>query len=75
MQCHRLVVALVLVISQGLVGATNSTSAEAWVMAIQMRDVARLSVLLENGFVDINLTNKNAKTALMISGYFQKLYL
>ena len=67
MQCHRLVVALVLVISQGLAGATNSTSAQAWVMAIQLRDVARLSVLLENGFVDINLTNKKAKTALMIA--------
>ena len=65
--CQSLVVVVVLVISQGLAAATNSTSPEAWVKAIQMRDVARLSLLLENGFVDINLTNKKHKTALMVA--------
>ena len=67
MKRQRLVVAVVLVISQGLAGATNSTSPEAWVTAIQMRDVGRLSLLLENGFVDINLSNKKDKTALMVA--------
>jgi len=49
-----------------LATAQNPALSEAWVEAIQRRDVDHLKVLLREGSVDVNLANHQGKTALMI---------
>jgi len=47
--------------------ADDSASTKAWVNAIEARDVKALAVLREEGFMDVNLTNGQGKTALMVA--------
>ena len=50
-----------------LATAQSPTLSEAWVEAIQRRDVHHLTDLLRAGFADVNLANNQGKTALMVA--------
>ncbi len=59
--------AMLWILSPMLATAQSPTLSEAWVEAIQRRDVHQLTDLLRAGFADVNLANNQGKTALMVA--------
>ena len=66
-QSQSLVIVVMLAMPLGIAAAAKLPQTDAWVKAIQTRDVDRLSLLLAQGSADVNVANQKGKTALMVA--------
>ncbi len=63
----NLLIGTVFCAQSATIAADDGALMQAWVDAIEARDAKALTVLREEGFLKVNLTNRQGKTALMVA--------